>query len=302
MKIGIIGANSYIARHIILKLKEMNDNEMQLYDYQDQHWDGELNYKRCNILNEDEIEQIDFSCDVIFIFTGVTGTKLGFTEYRKFIEVNEIGLLNILNSYVKKSSKAKLIFPSTRLVYKGQDHALSEHAEMEFNTIYAMNKYACENYLKMFHKVFGIYYVVLRICVPYGSLLKNNESYGTAGFFKKQGEKGEAITLYGEGNQRRTLIHIEDLANIMILAALNEQCMDDVYNIGGDSHLSIKEMADVFAGIYDIPVKSKAWSPHDLAIESGDTVFDSNKLQKILNYTYLHNFESWAREQNKCEN
>ena len=83
----------------------------------------------------------------------------------------------------KAKSTAKIVFPSTRLVYKGKDEPLLENDTKEFKTIYSINKYACEQYLKMYSDVFDIRYCIFRICVPYGSLLDGVSSYGTAEFF-----------------------------------------------------------------------------------------------------------------------
>lgn len=298
-RICIIGANSYIGRHMILKIKKCDSYDLRLYDYQKEQVDGVKNYTQVNILDTDDIKKIDLNCDVIYLFAGMTGTKVGFKNYKQFIEINEIGLLNILTLYLEQKSSAKIVFPSTRLVYKGNNSLLEEDDEKEFNTIYAINKYACENYLKMYNKIFDVKYAILRICVPYGNMLPGEMSYGTAGFFKRLGEKGETISIYGEGSQRRTLIHIEDLVNVMILAGENQQCVNDVYNVGGDCNLSIKEIAEVFASIYNVSVQSKAWLEEDLKIESGDTMFDSSKLDKIISYTYMYNFQKWA--QDECE-
>ena len=75
---------------------------------------------------------------------GKTGTITGFGNYEEFIDINEKALLNILNEYRNQHSSAKIIYPSTRLVYRGDDMPLKEDAVKEFKTIYAINKYACE--------------------------------------------------------------------------------------------------------------------------------------------------------------
>ncbi len=293
-KITIIGANSYIARNLIHILKT-EDCELKLYDYAENHFDRENNYTHINILDCESVSKIDFQCDIIFMFVGKTGSVNGFDEYDAFIDINERALLNVLNEYRKSKSTAKIIFPSTRLVYKGKSGLLKENAEKEFKTIYAINKYACEQYLEQFHKVYNVNYCIFRICIPYGTVIRNASSYGTAEFMLSKAANGENISLYGDGTMRRTLIYIEDLCNILIKGAFCDKCINDVYNIGGENY-SLKEMAELIAEKYGVNVDYVPWPEIALKIESGDTVFDDSKLQEIIKFQYKRKFANWCKE------
>jgi UDP-glucose 4-epimerase len=226
------------------------------------------------------------------MFVGKTGSMKGFEEYGDFIDINEKALLNILNEYKSQNSSAKIIFPSTRLVYKGKKGLIDENGEKEFKTIYSVNKYACEQYLNIYNNLFGVSFVVFRICVPYGTLVPNATSYGTAEFMLNNAFNSKDIILYGTGEMRRTILHIKDLCNILILGALSKECMNTTFNIGGEN-VSLFEMANLIAKKYKVSVNFVPWTKESFAIESGDTVFDSNKLDSILNYTYEYTFAHW---------
>ena len=243
-------------------------------------------------MSSDSMEAVRYDVDAVILFTGRTGTYVGFDEPESFIKVNELGLLNVLNAMRKADSTAKLVFPSTRLVYKGKDEILSEDAEKEMKTVYAVNKFACEQYLKMYHEVFGIHYCIFRICVPYGSLLKGVSSYGTAEFFIGKAAAGENISLYGDGEVRRTLTYIGDLCRTIAEGSFSDGCMDDVYNIGGEDY-SLKEMALATAERYNVDVEYTPWPESALKIESGSTVFDSSKLDAILGSKRRMSFKRW---------
>lgn len=281
MKIAIIGANSYIARNLIFEIhKRKIDAELDLYDHADKQADGENNYHQIDILDLKSISQIDLNCDIVYMFVGKTGTLAGFDNYNEFIDINEKALLNILNEYRKQRSSAKIIYPSTRLVYKGSVSPLREDNEKEFKTIYAINKYACEQYLKMFNNLYGIKYCIFRICVPYDSLLPDVSSYGTIGFMLNKAKNGQNITLYGNGSTRRTFTHIKDLCDVLINGAISEKCLNDVYNIGGKD-MSLKEIAEIIAQKYKVDIDYIYYPSEQLKIESGDTVFDDRKLQDL---------------------
>ncbi len=292
-KITIIGANSYIARNLIYTFKHYPDCILNLYDYGDFQVDGLKNYESIRVLEQESLKKINFNCDVVFVFVGKTGTAVGFEEYESFIDINEKALLNIINEYRIQKSNAKLVFPSTRLVYKGKKGLLDENAEKEFKTVYAINKFACEQYLAQYNAIFGIKYCIFRICLPYGSLIQNATSYGTAEFMLSKAKRGENITLYGDGKLRRTLTYIGDLCNALIEGAFSNCCLNDIYNIGGEDY-SLLEMAELIAKKYKVGITHMEWPKISQKIESGDTVFDSNKFDRLNLCKQTMKFADWC--------
>ena len=292
-KIAILGANSYIGRNFISYLKSRHLNEeLVLYGHSDIQLDLYDNYKKIEFDKFDSIDLIDWSVDYIYIFFGKTGTLNGFSEYDLFIDINEKYLLHFLTQYIKNKCKAKLIFLSSRLVYKGSKYPLKEDDEKEFKTIYAMNKFACENYLKMYHNMYNIPYVILRLCVPYGSYSVANLSYGLMNFFITKAQNGEDINIFGDGSQKRTLTNMDYLVQILWEVAKNNKILNDTFNIGGEV-LSLKEIAEKIANKYNVGINFVDCSRESLIIESGDTVFNSNKLDTLLDFKYNYKIDDY---------
>lgn len=295
-RITIIGANSYLARNLIYIIKQKKEEyELFLYDCQCQQIDGAENYKQVNVCCMEEIKELNYAVDNIFVFTGKTGTYEGFEKYEDFIDINEKALLNILTGYRMFGSHAILVFPSTRLVYKGKKGALTEDAENEYMTVYALTKYSCEQYLKMYHQVYGISYSIFRISIPFGSLVSNASSYGTVQFMLDKARKGNNITLFGDGNLRRTVTYIEDLCNMMLLGLATNTCINDVFNIGGEDY-SLLEMAQLIAQKYQVKVELVPWIQEIEKIESGNTVFCSEKLDQRIDYRRMMTFKDWISQ------
>ena len=294
-KVAVFGANGYIARNLVYILnRDYSEYEITLYGIEDKSVDGHESYIQVNMTNKSEISKISLDCDIIFMFVGKTGSANGFEQYDAFIDINEKSLLNLLNEYIRQKSTARIVFPSTRLVYKGKRGPQKEDAEKEFKTVYAINKYACEQYLKQFNNVYGIQYSIFRICIPYGTLIKDASSYGTAEFMLSKAMKGENITLYGDGSVRRTLTYMEDLCRILIEGAISEKTANDVFNIGGEDY-SLKEMAQLIAKKYGVGLDFIPWPDVAEKIESGDTVFDSEKLDQIIGKHISHKFIDWLK-------
>lgn len=295
IKIAVLGANGYIARNLIYVLKRDHpDYEVCMYGQEEKCIDDQDNYAVVDMTDIESVKKIDLNVDIVFMFVGRTGSANGFDEYDSFININERTLLNLLAEYRRQESSARIIYPSTRLVYRGESGPLKENAEKEFKTVYAINKFACEQYLDQFHRVYDVQYTILRICIPYGTLIPEASSYGTAEFMLAKATKGENISLYGDGSVRRTLTYIEDICITMIEAALSEKCANEVFNIGGEDY-SLKEMAELIAKKYGVGVDYVPWPNVALKIESGDTVFDSEKLDHTIGSFIKNRFTDWVK-------
>ena len=288
-KCAVIGACGYIGKHIVKNLEDNYGIIAETYDVCEQ---DVPHYHKIDMTDRESVESIDLDVDYIFDFAGLTGTYAGFDKYESYMDINELGLLNLLDAIRHSSYNPKLIFPSTRLVYKGQDKALDEDDEKETKTIYAVNKLACEGLLYAYKQSFDIRYSIFRICVPYGNLLSNDYSFGTVGFFIRQAQAGNDITLYGGGTIKRTFTHMEDLCYQLVEGAFADESDGQIYNVGGQT-LALCEAAQIIADKFHVNVVSVPWPEKDLRIESSHTYFNDTKIRQLLqikSYKQLDDF------------
>lgn len=290
----VIGINGYLGRHVGLALKNRGFKVAGCGRQRSTELSTVDQYSSVDITDKGQVSSLDFNVDLIFMFAGKTGTMQAFDEFDSFVTSNETGLLNVLDHIRNSKSAARLVFPSTRLVYKGQEGVfLHEEADKCALTIYAANKLACESYLAMYHQVFGINYSVYRICVPYGNLIGSKYSYGTIGFFLSKAMAGEDITLFGEGRQRRTFSHVQDISEIVIQYSMREATKNKTLNIGGVDNLSLLEAASLVADRFGVRVSHRDWPEKLKKIETGDTVFNDERLQQASPYKYHHSLAHW---------
>ena len=289
IKCNIIGSNGYIGRHLtyLLYKKGFNIKTYGLNDTKNVNIPKEIHYQKVDLTNKQDINKIDFDVDYIFLFAGLTGTLDGFNNYKNYINVNEIGLLNILNKIKDLKNKPHCIFPSSRLVYKGSKSPLKENDEKEAKTIYASTKICGENYLSLYSNMYNIPYSIFRICVPYGNLFDDYFSFGTIGNFINKAKNKQNIILYGDGELRRTFTYIESVCEQIINSLGNSKIINEIFNIGGEEY-SLKDIAQLIAHKYSVEVEYVQWPEYNELIESGDTVFDSSKLMKIIKQEKIH--------------
>lgn len=290
-KVAIIGANGYIGKHLAFYLQQMGITPM-CYDIQEE---GDENYKQVDLTDKKSVKNIDLDVDYIYMFAGLTGTYAGFDKYETYVAINEIGLLNLLDAIRGSEYRPKVVFPSTRLVYKGVDKPLTEEDEKETKTLYAINKQACEGILYAYNKSFDIPYTIFRICIPYGNMLSTDYSFGTVGFFIKQAKSGKDITLYGGGNIKRTFTHMEDLCYQIVQGAMSEGSNGEIYNVGGQT-LSLREVAEIVAKKFGTNIVAVDWPEKDLRIESDHTYFDDTKIRSLLNFGEYKRLEDFSKD------
>ncbi len=290
----IIGSNGYLGRHLSYFL-EKNGFKNLNFDIQSEADVEQKNYSSLDIRKKEELWKLIPDVDYIFFFAGHTGTFEGFEKYEEFISVNEIGLLNLLTWMRESKCNARIIFPSTRLVYKGNSKVLEEDDEKQAKTIYAINKFVAEQLLWIYQNAFDLNFTVFRICVPYGNMFDKSFSYGTVGFFIKKAIKGENINLYGNGNIMRTFTHVEDICMLILDAITRNESKNEIYNIAGEN-LSLLFIAQLIAKKFKVEVNFSNYPEIDWRLESGDTIFDASKLDKLIHYKLKYNFQNWIEE------
>lgn len=284
----IIGANGYLGKNLAWYLYSKGEIT-QCFGRSLNTVDDWLDYQVLDVSDKEQVKKINFDCDNVFMFAGLTGAAQGFDDFERYNNVNVNGLANVLNEMKFQNSEARLVFPSTRLVYKGQENSLLvEAASKDAKTVYALNKLTCESLLKMYGDIFQINYSIFRIGVPYGHILTNSYSYGTIGFFISNAEKEINISLYGDGELRRTFTHVSDICEVIIKAISLPNSNKNIYNIGGEN-LSLKEAAEIVVKKYkNSGIDFVDWPEMAFKIESGDTVFNDEKLKKIIGEDYLN--------------
>lgn len=291
-KCAIIGSKGYIGKHLEYYLKQKK-NDVVCYDVVESE---DVNYHRCDLTDFESVRRIiDLKVDYIFMFAGLTGTYVGFDKANIFVNVNEMGLINLLNCIRESKYRPKIIFPSTRLIYKGADKALKEDDEKETKTIYAVNKIACENLLYAYRQNFDIPYTIFRICVPFGNMFSDDYSFGTIGFFIRQASNDRRITLYGDGSIKRTFTSMHDLCKQIVEVGMERVSDGEIYNIGGHTY-SLRNAAEIIASYYKAEISFISWLERDLKMESSSTYFDSSKIERVMGKIVFESLEELLKQ------
>jgi UDP-glucose 4-epimerase len=143
-----------------------------------------------------------------------------------------------------------------------------------------INKAAGEYYHLVYNNVFQVRACSLRLTNVYGprQLIRHNRQ-GFIGWFIRLAIEDGVIQIYGDGSQRRDLVHVDDAADAFLRVGANDACNGEVFNVGGDqpiSHAALAELILDLAGSGRIEYVE--WPPEKKAIDIGDFYADSTKL------------------------
>ena len=226
-----------------------------------------------DIRDADKVERVIRDQKVIFNLAGKSGAADSNKTPLNDLDINCRGHLTILEACRSFNPEVAIVFPSSRLVYgKPRYLPVDELHPLAPESIYAAHKLAVENYHLIYGRLHGLKATVLRITNPYGPLqVGDARGYGIANRFIQAAVRGEKLTVFGAGEQRRDYLFIDDLVNAMLLAGCREVARGRVYNIGDDRSQSLMELARLAvaaAGCGEITEID--WPENYRAIETGD--------------------------------
>jgi UDP-glucose 4-epimerase len=241
-----------------------------------------------DIRNAEKVERVVRDQEVIFNLAGKSGAADSNKTPHNDLDVNCRGHLTVLEACRAFNPGVTIVFPSSRLVYgKPLYLPVDEKHPLAPESIYAAHKMAVENYHFIYGKLYGLKATVLRISNPYGPFQAGEgRAYGIANSFIQAAVSGRAITLFGDGSQRRDYLYIDDLVEALLLAASVPESRGRIYNIGdgqGTSLLELAELALAVAGqgkIVRVP-----WPEEYRAIETGDYLSDITLAQHDLGWS-----------------
>jgi UDP-glucose 4-epimerase len=185
---------------------------------------------------------------------------------------NVIGSVNLINESVKHDVK-RFIFTSSIAVYGRNQLPMRESLTPEPEDSYGIAKYAVELELKASHEMFALDYVIFRPHNVYGERQNTGDKYrNVIGIFMNQILAGEALTLFGDGEQKRAFSYIADVAPIIAKSATMESAKNEIFNVGADTVYTVNQLARAVmdamgsnAPLNYLPARNEvvnAWSDH----------------------------------------
>ena len=170
-------------------------------------------------------------------------------------KVNIAGLINILEGAREAGTRRVVFVSSGGVVYGEPDvYPTPESAPKRPVSPYGVSKLAGEYYLDYYRAVHGLDYVALRYGNVYGPGQDPHGEAGVVAIFCNRLIDGEPLDIYGDGEQTRDYLYVEDVAAANLIAA--DMRLEDgagidarAYNVATGEATSVNKLATLLEGI-----------------------------------------------------
>jgi UDP-glucose 4-epimerase len=231
-------------------------------------------YKSCVDVSRD--------IDVIVHFAASTGVPISVENPRMDMENNVIGTFSMLEA-ARQNGVERFIFASSGAPLGEVEPPVNEKIAPKPFSPYGASKLAGEGYCSAYHGAYGLKTVALRFGNVYGPRAKNKDSV-ISKFFKLAFE-GKPLEIYGDGEQTRDFIYIDDLIRAVILSS-EADVGGEVFQIATHKETTINEIAVMIKNIVESETGSKVEVVYG-GKRLGDIVrnySDISKAKAILGY------------------
>ena len=285
MKFLVTGGVGFIGTNLIKALLKDGHEVVSIDNYSTGLKENEQNgctYYNADICDYKSFDNFIEDVDLVFHLAALPRIQPSFKYPSITFKTNVEGTMNLLD-WCKEKNIA--------LVYAGSS---STHGGVYKNP-YTFTKWQGEELCKLYSKVYSLQIAICRFYNVYGSYQLTEGEYCTViGIFERQRKNNEALTITGDGQQRRDFTHINDIVDGLIKCGIdlitddNSKANGETFEFGRGINYSINEVANMFGG-------EKKYIPQKKG-EVRDTLCVDLKANELLNWNPKRNLEDYIKK------
>lgn len=279
----VTGAAGFIGSHLTLRLCGEGhdvigiDSFTDYYDVAIKHdnADAEVNAGAEFIegdLNDLDLKNILDGIDVVFHLAGQPGVRASWgQEFTAYTCCNIAATQCLLEACRGSSQLNRLVYASSSSVYgNAERYPTNELDRPQPVSPYGVTKLAAEHLCCLYAASFGVPTVSLRYFTVYGPGQRPDMAFTR---FAKAAINGDAIVVYGSGEQVRDFTYVDDVVEANLLAATRSCASGSVLNVAGGTHTTVNEVLRVFEELTGdaLPVTRANPVAGDVVRTGGDT-------------------------------
>ncbi len=284
---GFIGSNLVDA---LLKLGHdviVIDNESsEVHDHF--YWNSLASNHKLDIRDYESTRELYDNVDYVFHLAAQSRIQPAINSPIEAVSINSVGTATVLQCSLEAKVK-RVIYSSTSSAYGNN---LTPNVETQPNDClnpYSVSKVAGENLCIMYNKLFGLPTIVFRYFNVYGNRQPLKGQYApVVGLFIKQAQNNEALTIVGDGKQRRDFSHVDDVVTANIIAItkeIDQSLFGQVYNVASGKNYSINEIALMVSDNFK-------YIPSRIG-EAIETLGNTDKINKVFGWKSTIDIKDW---------
>lgn len=258
MKALVTGGAGFIGSNLVDKLLGMNwevvviDNESAECN-EKFYWNSKADNHRLDVCDYEFTRDLYNDVDYVFHLAAESRLQPAIKNPINAVTKNAVGTCTVLQC-AREAGVKKVIYSSTSSAYGLNKYPNYETDPNDCLNPYSVSKVAGEELCTLYTNLYGLKTVIFRYFNVYGERSPTTGQYAPViGIFLRQKNSGEPLTVVGDGEQRRDFVHVQDVANANIMAALanlEDEHYGQVYNIGSGENISILEIASMISSNY----------------------------------------------------
>lgn len=231
--------------------------------------------------NEQELRKLmeSYRFEEVFHFISTSVPATSNADIKDDVQSNLLCTLTLLE-LMREFNIQKIIYLSSGGTVYGERHEMKyqeDYLSTPSNS-YGVLKLTIENYIKLYQKLFGIKYLILRISNPFG-IYHQSERNGLINIAIRKSMNNQPVQIWGDGTTTKDYIFASDFAKIFWqLKVLNNY--NDVINIGSGISYSINDIVGYIKLV--LPQTSCVYQDEKI-FDTRFSQFNINKLKSKIN-------------------
>lgn len=291
-KFLVTGGAGFIGSNLIQKLLREGHRVRVVDNFSTGNWenlkdlcceDSALEIVIDDIRDLEALKKATSGMDYVIHLAALSSVAESVKDPVSYNSVNVEGTVNVLMASRDEKVK-KVVYISSSAIY-GDNPELPKREDTKSEPLspYAVSKLAGEHYCKIFHSIYSLNTVILRLFNVFGPR-QNPESEYSAVIpkFVLSLLKEQPITIYGDGAQSRDFIYVENVIDGILSACRARRVAGERINIAGGQRTSLNTLVEVLSELIDNHTK-----PIYVAARSGDvrhSLADISRAKKLLGY------------------
>ena len=197
----------------------------------------------------------DVRPDIVNLHAAQIDVRISVADPARDAGINLLGLLNVTEAALEVGTQ-RVVFVSSGGVVYGEPEQIPtpETAPKLPLSPYGVTKLGGEFYLNYYRHVHGMEYVALRYSNVFGPRQDPHGEAGVVAIFCNRLLSGQALTIFGDGQQTRDYVYVKDVVAANMLASdvdmgAGEGLDSRAFNVGTGVGTSVLELATVLEGI-----------------------------------------------------
>jgi UDP-glucose 4-epimerase len=286
MKAFVTGAAGFIGSHIV---DELIARGWEVIGYDnlttgfERHLEpakrsGRLTLIQGDILDGPKLNQDMSGIDTVFHLAANADVRGGRRNREIDLKINIEGSHNVLEAAGNNGVRT-FVFTSSATVYGEPDQFPTPETYAGMQTsLYGASKLAAEGYTQAYSEYYGMRSFMFRFV----SWIGERYSHGVIfDFMNKLRRNPKELEILGDGNQKKSYLHVKDGVSGLFSALDNSQDLKNLFNLGHLDHMNVKDLADIICdemGLTDVEYRftggSRGWL--------GDSPFVLLDIERIM--------------------